>query len=293
MIKSMTGFASAAAAAGSVAVGVEIRAYNSRHLDIALRLPPGFTDLEERARALIAARLTRGRVEAKIHIEDASAALAAVEADLDRARAVRTALDHLKTELGLPDAVTLELLLAAGGILKTVQPQADLAAAGSLLEGVLIQAIEDLDGMRTTEGRALSLDLSTRLDAIEAALAEIARQGEGLSAVYQQRLKDRVAVLTQGWVEIDSARIAQEAALLADRCDISEEIVRAGSHLQQFRAIMGSAEAGGRKLNFLLQELNREFTTMGSKIGNAAAAHAIVAVKTELEKIREQIQNVE
>jgi len=289
----MTGFASAAAAAGSVAVGVEIRAYNSRHLDIALRLPPGFTDLEERARALIAARLTRGRVEAKIHIEDASAALAAVEADLDRARAVRTALDHLKTELGLPDAVTLELLLAAGGILKTVQPQADLAAAGSLLEGVLIQAIEDLDGMRTTEGRALSLDLSTRLDAIEAALAEIARQGEGLSAVYQQRLKDRVAVLTQGWVEIDSARIAQEAALLADRCDISEEIVRAGSHLQQFRAIMGSAEAGGRKLNFLLQELNREFTTMGSKIGNAAAAHAIVAVKTELEKIREQIQNVE
>ena len=293
MIKSMTGFASAAAADGSVAVGVEIRTYNSRHLDIALRLPPGYTDLEERARALIAARLTRGRVEAKVHIEDASAALAAVEADLDRARAVRSALHHLKTELGLPDPVTLELLLAAGGILKAVQPEADLAAAGSLLEGVLIQAIEDLDGMRTREGRALSLDLCTRLDAIEAALGEISRHGEGLSAVYQQRLKDRVAVLTQGGVEIDPARIAQEAALLADRCDISEEIVRAGSHLQQFRAIMGSAEAGGRKLNFLLQELNREFTTMGSKIGNAAAAHAIVAVKTELEKIREQIQNVE
>ena len=293
MIKSMTGFASAAAPAGGVAVGVEIRTYNSRHLDIALRLPLGYTDLEERARALIAARLTRGRVEAKVHIEDASAALAAVEADLDRARAVRSALHHLKTELGLPDPVTLELLLAAGGILKAVQPEADLAAAGSLLEGVLIQAIEDLDGMRTREGRALSLDLCTRLDAIEAALGEISRHGEGLSAVYQQRLKDRVAVLTQGGVEIDPARIAQEAALLADRCDISEEIVRAGSHLQQFRAIMGSAEAGGRKLNFLLQELNREFTTMGSKIGNAAAAHAIVAVKTELEKIREQIQNVE
>ena len=293
MIKSMTGFASAAATAGGVAVGVEIRTYNSRHLDIALRLPPGYTDLEERARALIAARLTRGRVEAKVHIEDASAALAAVEADLDRARAVRSALHHLKTELGLPDPVTLELLLTAGGILKTVQPEADLAAAGSLLESVLIQAIEDLDGMRTREGRALSLDLCTRLDAIEAALGEISRHGEGLSAVYQQRLKDRVAVLTQGGVEIDPARIAQEAALLADRCDISEEIVRAGSHLQQFRAIMGSAEAGGRKLNFLLQELNREFTTMGSKIGNAAAAHAIVAVKTELEKIREQIQNVE
>ena len=293
MIKSMTGFASAAATAGGVAVSVEIRTYNSRHLDIALRLPPGYTDLEERARALIAARLTRGRVEAKIHIEDASAALAAVEADLARARAVQAALDRVKAELGLPDPVTLEMLLGAGGILKTAQPEADLAAAGSLLEGVLIQALENLDGMRSAEGRALSLDLRTRLDAIEAALGEISRHGEGLSAVYQERLKDRVAVLTQGWVEIDSARIAQEAALLADRCDISEEIVRAGSHLQQFRAIMGSAEAGGRKLNFLLQELNREFTTMGSKIGNAAAAHEIVAVKTELEKIREQIQNVE
>jgi uncharacterized protein (TIGR00255 family) len=111
--------------------------------------------------------------------------------------------------------------------------------------------------------------------------------------VYHQRLQDRVAALTQGRVEIDAARIAQEAALLADRCDITEEIVRAGSHLQQFRTIMDSAEAGGRKLNFLLQELNREFTTMGSKIGNAAAAHAIVAAKTDLEKIREQIQNVE
>ena len=293
MIKSMTGFASAAATAGGVAVSVEIRTYNSRHLDIALRLPPGYTDLEERARALIAARLTRGRVEAKIHIEDASAALAAVEADLARARAVQAALDRVKAELGLPDPVTLEMLLGAGGILKTAQPEADLAAAGSLLEGVLIQVLEDLDGMRSAEGRALSLDLRTRLDAIEAALGEISRHGEGLSAVYQERLKDRVAVLTQGWVEIDSARIAQEAALLADRCDISEEIVRAGSHLQQFRAIMGSAEAGGRKLNFLLQELNREFNTMGSKIGNALAAHAIVAAKTELEKIREQIQNVE
>ena len=293
MIKSMTGFASAAATAGGVAVSVEIRTYNSRHLDIALRLPPGYTDLEERARALIAARLTRGRVEAKIHIEDASAALAAVEADLARARAVQAALDRVKAELGLPDPVTLEMLLGAGGILKTAQPEADLAAAGSLLEGLLIQVLEDLDGMRSAEGRALSLDLRTRLNAIEAALGEISRHGEGLSAVYQERLKDRVAVLTQGWVEIDSTRIAQEAALLADRCDISEEIVRAGSHLQQFRAIMGSAEAGGRKLNFLLQELNREFTTMGSKIGNAAAAHEIVAVKTELEKIREQIQNVE
>ncbi len=293
MIKSMTGFASAAAAVGSWSLSVEIRTYNSRHLDMAVRLPPGYADLEEPVRSLIAARLTRGRVEARIHIEDAATTLGSVEADMARARAVRSALEQVKTELGLPGPLTLELVVGAGGLLKTVQPEADLAAAGSLLEGVMLRALQDLDGMRTTEGHALALDLSQRLTVIEGALIEIGRHAEGLPAAYLERLKDRLSVLTQGRVEIDSARLAQEAALLADRCDISEEIVRTRSHLQQFRTIMDAAEAGGRKLNFLLQELNREFNTMGSKIGNAAAAHEIVAVKTELEKIREQVQNVE
>ncbi len=293
MIKSMTGFASASVSSGGWSLFVEIRAYNSRHLDLALRLSPGYGDLEERARALIAARLTRGRVEAKIQIEDTVAAGGCVEADMARAQAVRTALEHVRSELGLSDPVTLEMVVGAGGILKTVQPDVDLAAAGALLEEVLAQALENLDGMRTAEGSALSSDLSLRLDAVEAALVEIARHAEGLPAAYQDRLKDRLAVLTQGLIEIDPLRIAQETAVLADRCDISEEIVRARSHLEQFRRIMGAAEAGGRKLNFLLQELNREFNTMGSKIGNAAAAHEVVAVKTELEKIREQIQNIE
>jgi uncharacterized protein (TIGR00255 family) len=153
--------------------------------------------------------------------------------------------------------------------------------------------MDGLDEMRLTEGRHLELDLGARLHGLEAALGEIAAQSSGLAALYQERLKERIACLTQGLVAIDPARIAQEAALLADRSDISEEIVRAGSHLRQFRSIMDSAEASGRKLNFLLQELNREFNTMGSKAGNAAVAHVIVEVKTELEKMREQIQNVE
>jgi uncharacterized protein (TIGR00255 family) len=293
MIKSMTGFASAAETFGRWSVSIEIRAYNSRHLDLALRLPPGFTDLEERVRSQISTRLTRGRVEAKIQIEDSATSGGPVEADLTRARAVRSALEQVKAELGFQDPVTIEMVLAAGGILKTVPPEADLAAAGALLDTVLIHALESLDDMRTKEGRALSIDLGLRLDRIQASLSEIAKQAEGLPAVYQERLKERLAVLTQGRVEIDAARIAQEAALLADRCDIAEEIVRARSHLQQFRAFMDATEAAGRQLNFLLQELNREFNTMGSKIGNAAAAHEIVAVKTELEKIREQTQNIE
>jgi uncharacterized protein (TIGR00255 family) len=293
MIKSMTGFASASATAGGLTVGIEIRTYNSRNLDLALRLPAGYTDLEERVRSAIAARLTRGRIEARVHIEDVSDSASPVEVDMARARAVLSALQHLKSELGLEGATSLELVVGVGGVLKAVQPKADLAAAWSVLEGCLAQALDGLDAMRSAEGRHLAVDLGARLDALEAAVGEISRKSAGLAALYQERLKERIAALTQGLVEIDPARMAQEAAFLADRADISEEIVRAASHLSQFRSIMDAAEPGGRKLNFLLQELNREFNTMGSKISNAAAGHVVVEVKTELEKIREQIQNVE
>jgi uncharacterized protein (TIGR00255 family) len=293
MIKSMTGFASAAATVGGLTVSIEIRTYNSRNLDLALRMPAGFTDLEERVRSVIAARLARGRIETRIHIEDVSDSASPVEVDMARARAVLVALERLKTEFGLEGAASLELLVGVGGVLKTVQPKADLDAAWSALEGCLSQALDGLDAMRATEGRYLAVDLGARIDALEAALGDISRKSAGVAALYQERLKERIMNLTQGLVDIDPARMAQEAAFLADRADISEEIVRAGSHLSQFRSIMDGAEPGGRKLNFLLQELNREFNTMGSKISNAAAGHVVVEVKAELEKIREQIQNVE
>ena len=293
MIKSMTGFASAAATVGGLTVSIEIRTYNSRNLDLALRMPAGFTDLEERVRSVIAARLARGRIETRIHVEDVSDSASPVEVDMARARAVLVALERLKTEFGLEGAASLELLVGVGGVLKTVQPKADLDAAWSALEGCLTQALDGLDAMRATEGRNLAVDLGARIDALEAALGDISRKSAGVAALYQERLKERIMNLTQGLVDIDPARMAQEAAFLADRADISEEIVRAGSHLSQFRSIMDGAEPGGRKLNFLLQELNREFNTMGSKISNAAAGHVVVEVKAELEKIREQIQNVE
>ena len=293
MIKSMTGFASAAATVGGLTVSIEIRTYNSRNLDLALRMPAGFTDLEERVRSVIAARLARGRIETRIQIEDVSDSASPVEVDMARARAVLAALERLKTEFGLEGAASLELLVGVGGVLKTVQPKADLDAAWSALEGCLTQALDGLDAMRATEGRNLAVDLGARIDALEAALGDISRKSAGVAALYQERLKERIMNLTQGLVDIDPARMAQEAAFLADRADISEEIVRAGSHLSQFRSIMDGAEPGGRKLNFLLQELNREFNTMGSKMSNAAAGHVVVEVKAELEKIREQIQNVE
>ena len=293
MITSMTGYASAAANRGSVAVTIELRSYNSRTLDLALRLPSGYADLEDRVRAAIGAALSRGRVEAKVHIEDTAEGAATVEPDLARGRALKAALELLGSELGLAGPVSLELLVAAGGLMKTVTAVPDLETVGSVVLEALNPALQALNEMRAVEGRALARDLEMRLALVESSLSEIRRRSSDLVAHYQERLKERIGALTQGVVTIDPARIAQEAAFLADRSDISEEVVRAGSHLQQFRSIMSGEAAAGRKLNFLLQELNREFNTMGSKISNASAAHLVVDAKAELEKIREQIQNVE
>jgi uncharacterized protein (TIGR00255 family) len=295
MIKSMTGFASTAATAGNIAVTVEIRTYNSRNLDLSLRVSPGDAGLEERIRALLSGRLVRGRVEVKIQVEATADEVARLEVDMPRAQALVAMLRRLQADLELDGAPSLELLMACGGILKSAAPETDVERVWLTLETCLTRALDECDTMRGREGRHLAQDLHARLDRIENALKEIAGNAAGLTAIYQERLRERIATLTQGQglVEIDHARLAQEAAFLAERSDISEELVRAESHIRQFRGIMAAADAGGRKLNFLLQELNREFNTMGSKIGSADVAHAVVDVKAEIEKIREQVQNVE
>jgi uncharacterized protein (TIGR00255 family) len=293
MIKSMTGFASAAATAENIAVTVEMRTYNSRNLDLSLRVSPGDPGLEERIRALLSGRLVRGRVEVKIQVETTVDDAARVEVDMSRARVLMAVLKRLQADLGLGGAPSLELLMACGGILQNAAPETDVERVWPTLEACLTQALGELDAMRGREGRYLAQDLDARLDRIEGALKEIAGNAAGLTAIYQERLRERIATLTLGLVEIDHTRLAQEVAFLAERSDISEELVRAESHIRQFRGIMAAPEAGGRKLNFLLQELNREFNTMGSKIGSADVAHAVVDVKSELEKIREQVQNVE
>lgn len=293
MIKSMTGFASAAVTEGNTTVTVEMRTYNSRNLDLSLRVSPGDPGLEERIRALLSGRLVRGRVEIKVHVETTVDDAARVEVDMSRARALMAVLKRLQTDLGLDGAPSLELLMACGGLLQNAVPETDVERVWPTLDACLTQALGELDAMRGREGRYLAQDLYARLDRIEAALKEIAGNAAGLTAIYQERLRERIATLTQGLVEIDHARLAQETAFLAERSDISEELVRAESHIRQFRGIMAAPEAGGRKLNFLMQELNREFNTMGSKIGSADVAHAVVDVKSELEKIREQVQNIE
>jgi uncharacterized protein (TIGR00255 family) len=293
MIKSMTAFAAAENTVDQLTVTAEIRSYNSRQLDIFLRIPSAYQPLEDKIKALIADRTTRGRIEIRVQIDDSSEAASELEVDFSRAKALVSAFAELKREFGFKNEITLDMLISAGGLIKAVEKVQKEDIVWPVVKSCIQLALDDCEAMRRKEGNFIAEDFEHRLSLINGCLEQINENSQGLLAHYQQRLKERIAQLTQNSVELDPARITQEAAFLADRSDISEEIVRVKSHLNQFNQMMNAVEPAGRKLNFLLQELNREFNTMGSKISNADVAHLIIDVKSELEKIREQIQNVE
>ena len=293
MIKSMTGYAAAETTAGAISVSADMRAYNNRHLDIMLRIPPTYMVLEEKIKGLVTERIARGRVEIRFQIKDESEQALAFEIDKPRAQSIFSALTELKKEFKLGNDINIEHLLGLGGIIKPVEPTEEPDSLWAVIKDCLILGLDQLDSMRCKEGDFIAADLTARLDFIESSLTEIKNASKALLEQYQEKLVERIAALTRETVEIDPGRLAQEAAFLADRSDISEEIVRAESHVKQFHHIMRGEEPGGRKLNFLLQELNREFNTIGAKIGHADSSHKIVNIKSELEKIREQVQNIE
>ena len=293
MLKSMTAYARSEKTGEELTVLVEIRSYNSRHLDIAVRIPHGYLALEEKIKTLIAGKVARGRIEANLQVKDDSGEAYAFEINTPKARAYHESLAQLKDKFNISSKISLDLLVSGGGIIKPAEIDLDMEACWPVFKDCINEAVDDLIAMRKREGDFLEADIAARLDGIEESVDQIKRESGNLLFHYQQRLKDRITVLTKGIIEIDPDRITQEAAFLADRSDISEEVVRARSHINQFRAIVNSTEPAGRKLNFLLQELNREFNTMGSKTDKTNVSHIIVEVKSELEKIREQLQNVE
>jgi uncharacterized protein (TIGR00255 family) len=199
----------------------------------------------------------------------------------------------LKNKYQVSDEIPLTLLAGKNGIIETADPEINPDELWEVVGKILDTALAEFETMKKNEGASLKKDLENRLSFIEDCVKKIETKTDGLLSIYQDKLKMRITTLTQGMVEIDPARIAQEAAFIADKSDISEEVVRSKSHLKQFRELMEADDPCGRPLNFLLQEFNREFNTMGSKAGDAEIAHMIVSAKTELEKIREQIQNVE
>ena len=293
MMKSITAYARAEKAADEINVSTEIRSYNSRHLDVSLRIMHGYNVLEEKIKALIIEKIDRGRIEVSLQINDGSDEAYNFEINIPKARAYYDRLVQLKEQLDLHSEITVDLLVREGGVIRSVEIDRDMDAVWPVVRDCVDEALNNLVEMRKKEGEFIALDITGRINWIEKSVHLIEKESSDLLYHYQQRLKERIVALTRDMVEIDPERITQEAAFLAGKSDISEEIVRVASHIKQFRTIMKSEEPAGRKLNFLLQELHREFNTMGSKTEKAHVSHTIVEVKSELEKIREQLQNVE
>jgi len=284
----MTGFGRGVSEQGSVRATVDLRTVNHRFLDLKLRATVA-PALEEQISSKIRAGIERGSVAVSVHVARPTAATGALRIDEAAAHHAHTTLRHMATTLGLapPD---LALVLAQPGVIQTSSDDGDVGDSAIL--AALDQALAQLSEMRAVEGAALQRELLSRLDELAQLRATIETHAAGITEQLHKKLVDRVAKLV-GDAAIDPARLAQEVALLAERADITEELVRLGSHLDQARTIATGSAASGRKLDFLVQEIGRELNTIGSKSQRTEISASIVEAKSVLEKMREQVQNVE
>jgi uncharacterized protein (TIGR00255 family) len=293
LIKSMTAFGRDEYVLGDRVYTAEIRTLNNRYRDFNLRLPKVLQAIEDEIRNQIGARVRRGRIEVTIQIEKNGKA---EEYHLDlNGPLIKTYLGILKQlgdEFGLDPTIRAEELCRMKDVIIIKPEEVEIDEIRPGVHELLTRALDGLDLMRSEEGRAIEKDFVTRLSLIEVHLAEIEDRTPIVVEEYRRRLRDKIKALAEG-IEVDENRVLQEVAILADRCDITEELVRFRSHLNQFRQYMSLDDAVGRRLDFLLQEMNREVNTINAKASDAAVSARAVEIKAELEKIREQVQNVE
>jgi uncharacterized protein (TIGR00255 family) len=292
MIKSMTGYGRGEWQENERRVEVEVKSFNHRYLDILLHLPRRLNSLETQVRNLIKQRVSRGRVEVFVQIEDSSLLEQRLELDLALAKDYHLALKNLQQDLGIPGEIRLETLANFKDIFTRKEVETNLDKEWASLQVALEAGLGSLEQMRRNEGLALREDFLSRLMAIEEMAREIEKKAPLALKACRDQLAERVQELSGG-LPVDESRLAQEVAYLAERSDITEELVRIRSHLNQFREMLDDPEPVGRKLEFLLQEINREVNTIGAKANNAGIAQVAVGIKSELEKMREQVQNVE
>jgi uncharacterized protein (TIGR00255 family) len=285
----MTGFGRGVAEHAGVRATVDLRSVNHRFLDLKLRAQIA-PSLEDQLSAKLRAAIERGSLSVAVNVVRPAGATA-VHLDEAAAHRANHALRALATALGLP-APDLALVLAQPGVVQTTAETPDDDATDVAILAALDQAIAQLQAMRATEGAALERELLIRLDELARLRATIESHAAGLTEQLHKKLLERLSRLV-GETVIDPARLAQEVALLAERADITEELVRLGSHLEQARAIVTGPAASGRKLDFLVQEIGRELNTIGSKSQRSEISGSVVEAKSVLEKLREQVQNVE
>jgi uncharacterized protein (TIGR00255 family) len=287
----MTGFGAGEGAAAGGRLRIEIRTVNHRFFNLSAKLPPDLAPLEQELRERLRKGLERGHISVAVRWVESPARDAALGVNMDRARVVVARLRELQTSLGLTGEVSLELVARQPEVL--VVDGAELPPVRwDELEPIVAAAIEECAAMRRREGTALAAELEHRLTLLEAAAGRIAERAPARILRERDRLRGAVAELLDGR-PADDGRLAQEIALLADKLDITEELVRFGAHLAACRAALATDAAVGKRLGFLAQELGREVNTMGSKANDADIAAEVILMKGELEKFREQLENLE
>jgi uncharacterized protein (TIGR00255 family) len=292
MLKSMTGFGRGEGHTTLGKMVVESRSVNHRYSDINIKLPKRLSLFENRMKEVVRAQVSRGRIDVTLRLDSLGEEKVQLTVDLELAEQYYRVLQDLKERLQLKDEVTLSLLAGGKDLITAKEELGDIEPYWQEILPVLRQSLKNMDDMKRIEGESLFKDLQQRLEHVTEQLQMIKQQFPSRLKAFFTRLQDRLRSLLEG-MEADPLRFQQEVAFLAERSDITEEIVRAESHLVQFRGLLEGNEPVGRKMDFLLQEIHREVNTVSAKANDAEISQRVVEIKSELEKIREQVQNVE
>ncbi len=290
----MTGFGEASRRQGGLAVSVEIRTINSRYLKLSLRTSDGYGSLEPHVDTIVRKRIRRGTIQVNLRVDRPPSA-ADYHINTEVLQGYRQQLESLRRDWDLTDPLPLQGLLALPGVVSEgVGGSIDLSEDWPVIRDTLETALESLQKMRTEEGQAMAADLRANCRAMAACLEAVEQRAPQVVEAYRLRLEERLnKILADIDAAIDPADVLKEVALFADRSDVSEEITRLRSHLDQFEATMQSPESSGRKLEFLTQEMVREVNTIGSKANDVEISQQVIEMKAAAERIREMIQNVE
>lgn len=292
MLRSMTGFGSGRGTAGDEELVVEIKSVNHKFCEVKARVPRELASLETGLVRRIKDRVSRGALDVTVKRASRSASGLVPVIDVALATSYRRAFAELAQALGVPDSTTVRDVAQVPNVVRLEEPSVDVARAQTALEAAVDQALTALEAMRAVEGQAIERDLLARLELVEKSAAEVKALGPPSLDEYRTRLTARIEELGRG-LPVDPQRLAQEVAFFAERVDVAEELTRLSSHFEQFRRLCAAPEPAGRKLDFLVQEMSREVNTTGSKSASAGISALVVQLKAELERVREQVQNVE
>ncbi|MEG6522154.1 YicC/YloC family endoribonuclease [Desulfotomaculum sp. 1211_IL3151] len=292
MIKSMTGYGRGEASIEGRRFTVELKSVNNRYCEVFLRQPRSLTPIEDKIKRSIQAKVTRGRVDGYISIEETGEITPSVKVDKALAVAYHNSMEELAEYLSIKEKISIKDLISLPNVISLEQPEENLELWYPAIQEATEQALEALLAMRQTEGERLKEDILNRKATIGHLTMKITERAPLVVQEYRDKLSQRLSEWLDNGI-IDETRLAAEIAIFADRADISEEIVRLNSHLLQLDQFLSEGGSVGRKLDFLVQEMNREINTIGSKANDLAITNAVVNAKSELEKIREQVQNIE